>query len=268
MVLHALRRARAGSAYFYKHRALSADLDFGRDVVPLYREGFMTFMRGARTKSGARVEVLLPARISPEMLAGGSAFERFMRFNLYVFPLIVDDEDMQRNGFVILEDFADFSFMASMRMQRAFTSEQQAEMFAMMQDVVPMRMRGIYLVRQPWYVSLLLAVVRPFMKRKLRERIAAVGEDTGALREFFEPDQLPARFGGGFEEHPDAFLDELREREAALRAAGVQLWYPPDDAAAARAAAIGVGQSAVQTQTTGDQPAVALGAVEVSVDAD
>ena len=35
-----------------------------------------------------------------------------------------------------------------------------------------MRLKGVHLVNQPWYVSTLIAIVKPFMKQKMRKRVS------------------------------------------------------------------------------------------------
>ena len=63
------------------------------------------------------------------------------------------------------------------------------------QDTFPARVKGLHLINQPWYVSMLLAIVRPFMKQKLRDRLTH-GADLSSLHEYIDPEQLPAEFGG------------------------------------------------------------------------
>jgi len=35
-----------------------------------------------------------------------------------------------------------------------------------------MRLKGVHLVNQPWYVTTLIAIVKPFMKQKMRKRVS------------------------------------------------------------------------------------------------
>ena len=35
-----------------------------------------------------------------------------------------------------------------------------------------MRLKGVHLVNQPWYVSTLIAIIKPFMKQKMRKRVS------------------------------------------------------------------------------------------------
>ena len=37
-----------------------------------------------------------------------------------------------------------------------------------------MRLKGVHLVNQPWYISTLIAIVKPFMKQKMRKRVSCL----------------------------------------------------------------------------------------------
>jgi hypothetical protein len=56
--------------------------------------------------------------------------------------------------------------------------------------------RGIFVVNQPRYMNFLWALVRPFMKKKLRERVHFIGTDVAAFHDFIDPEVLPEEFGG------------------------------------------------------------------------
>ena len=91
----------------------------------------------------------------------------------------------------------------------------------------PLRLRGLYACRQPWYVGMIytpwiataacaqcpltlwhrvyaryvgmmLALVKPFMPKKLKERTHLYGQDTAAMLAAagLRPEQVPPEFGG------------------------------------------------------------------------
>ena len=39
------------------------------------------------------------------------------------------------------------------------------------QNCVPLRIRAIYILNAPWYIRFLFALVKPFMKKKMGERV-------------------------------------------------------------------------------------------------
>ena len=62
----------------------------------------------------------------------------------------------------------------------------------------PLRLRGLYACRQPWYVGMMLRLVKPFMSAKLRVRTHLYGEDTAAMLAAagLQPEQVPPEYGG------------------------------------------------------------------------
>ena len=39
------------------------------------------------------------------------------------------------------------------------------------QEVFPMRLKGVHLVNEAWYIGTLIAIIKPFMKQKMRKRV-------------------------------------------------------------------------------------------------
>ena len=41
----------------------------------------------------------------------------------------------------------------------------------LLQEAFPGRFKGIHVINQPWYISIVMAIMMPFMKKKLRDRV-------------------------------------------------------------------------------------------------
>jgi hypothetical protein len=74
--------------------------------------------------------------------------------------------------------------------------------FALFQDILPIRFGGFMLLRQPRYISVVLALVKPFLNKKLRQRIYLLGDDWEQMHSIVDPSQLPASFGGTLDYEP------------------------------------------------------------------
>jgi len=72
-----------------------------------------------------------------------------------------------REGVVYLEDFKDVSVF---KMTSAIDRNTIKEMMETMQDGLPLRIRMIYLYNFPVWLRVLIAIVKPFMKKKLRKK--------------------------------------------------------------------------------------------------
>lgn len=59
-----------------------------------------------------------------------------------------------------------------------------------------MRFKAIHFIGQPWYVEAALAVIRPFLKEKTRERIKLHGGNLSTLHDCVARDILPTELGG------------------------------------------------------------------------
>ena len=131
---------------------------------------------------------------------------------------IIEDPSVQVNGIVMVEDMAGMSFalMGEMRsqdpdqiglkwMQVGLGAGMSAGLLARRpmrpadpaawptlredadtQDCFPVRFKGIHVVNQPWYLSVLMAIIRPFLSQKLADRVRgrsrADGEGGAAVR--------------------------------------------------------------------------------------
>ena len=60
----------------------------------------------------------------------------------------------------------------------------------------PIRIRHIYVIRQPRFFSIVWAVAKLFFKKKLTERVHLLGDDLTALHAAVPAGVLPPEFGG------------------------------------------------------------------------
>ena len=76
----------------------------------------------------------------------------------------------------------------------------QKKKAAAMNDAYPFRFAEMWLFDPPWYFNVLWAIMRLFMKKKLRDRIHVVSKssakDMQRLGDRFSKEQLPVKFGG------------------------------------------------------------------------
>ena len=114
---------------------------------------------------------------------------------LLVMDHLIEDEEVQVHGVSLFVDMENTSFMSVLKLTQS-EAFYKGLMIEIMQETFPARVKGLHLINQPWYVSMLLAIVRPFMKQKLRDRLITHGADLSSLHEYIDPEQLPAEFGG------------------------------------------------------------------------
>lgn len=102
------------------------------------------------------------------------------------------DIQNQANGYVIIVDWTEFTFKQSCSLQ----AKTLKMMIDGLQDCMPARFKSIHFIGQPWYVETALAVIKPYLRAKTRERIVLHGNNLSSLHDALPLDILPAELGG------------------------------------------------------------------------
>ena len=119
-----------------------------------------------------------------------------LRYSVFYMSLLLADETTQVHGAIILENLQDYPIFALNTMKGMGPSGMRASFEWL--GASPLRLRGLYACKQPWYVAVMLALVKPFMSRKLKERTHLYGEDTATMlaEAGLQPEQVPPEYGG------------------------------------------------------------------------
>lgn len=65
-----------------------------------------------------------------------------------------------------------------------------------LQDSVPLRVKNIHIINQPYIFNMVFALFKPFLREKLRSRIIFHGTDRESLHSYVSPKCLPDVYGG------------------------------------------------------------------------
>ena len=117
------------------------------------------------------------------------------RATMLILDKLIEDEETQINGISVVYNFEGTSFYSILKVAQLEHS-QRAMLIELLQEAFPARFKGVHLINQPWYISIVMGVIKPFMKQKLRDRIHLHGTDYQSLLEHTSPDSLPIEFGG------------------------------------------------------------------------
>lgn len=184
-----------------------------RTVEHVLRSGLMG-MTDLHGKDGSTVIHLRPERWDPESIQ----FQDNFRTMIMILDKLIEDEENQVHGISTLNNLHDVPFSTVFKISQ--TEQVRKGMFIeMVQDCFPCRFKGLHLVNQPWYISLVVMIVKPFMKQKLRERFFMHGTDYTTLYEHFDVEKLPPSLGGLGVEFDPTYLLEFFEKELAERPA-------------------------------------------------
>lgn len=69
-------------------------------------------------------------------------------------------------------------------------------LFIFLQDSVPLRIKNIHIVNQPYIFKIVFNLFKPFLREKLRNRIIFHGTDRKSLHQHLSPKCLPECYGG------------------------------------------------------------------------
>ncbi|CAG2056398.1 unnamed protein product [Timema podura] len=68
-----------------------------------------------------------------------------------------------------------------------------------LQDSIPLRIKGIHIINQPYIFNMVFQLFKPFLREKLRSRIIFHGTDRDSLHNHLSPKCLPECYGGTLE---------------------------------------------------------------------
>ncbi|KAG8322327.1 hypothetical protein J6590_024672 [Homalodisca vitripennis] len=115
------------------------------------------------------------------------------RMGTTIFEIMLEDPDLQVTGTIVIIDLAELTIMQKARLVSPSLAWHLANII---QDKIPLRVKGIHIVNQPFYFNAIYAVFKPFMKKKLRKRIFLHGKDMDSLHKYIDPANLPCDWGG------------------------------------------------------------------------
>ncbi|XP_061569718.1 clavesin-2 isoform X2 [Cololabis saira] len=108
-----------------------------------------------------------------------NSFIDILRAILLSLEVLIENPELQINGFILIIDWSNFSFKQASKL----TPNMLKLAIEGLQDSFPARFGGIHFVNQPWYIHAMFTIIKPFLKDKTRKRL-------------LQPECLPSEFGG------------------------------------------------------------------------
>ena len=149
---------------------------------------------GGRDKEGAGLFVICARNHRSKQFP----MESTLRLAFYLAELVTSHPKTQRNGLTLICDLdgVEWSQFDSAFIQR---------ITSFFQNNVPCSIKHILLYKPPWWVNMLVKMVTPFLKEKMRQRIKICKEEKD-LEEVVSKDQLPEQLGGKMQYDHDYFI--------------------------------------------------------------
>ncbi|KAF6729650.1 Clavesin-1 [Oryzias melastigma] len=121
-----------------------------------------------------------------------NSFIDILRAILLSLEVLIENPELQINGFILIIDWSNFSFKQASKL----TPNILKLAIEGLQDSFPARFGGIHFVNQPWYIHAMYTIIKPFLKDKTRKRIFLHGNNLNSLHQLIQPEFLPSEFGG------------------------------------------------------------------------
>ncbi|PWA32829.1 hypothetical protein CCH79_00019311 [Gambusia affinis] len=148
-----------------------------------------------------------------------NSFIDILRAILLSLEVLIENPELQINGFTLIIDWSNFSFKQASKL----TPNILKLAIEGLQDSFPARFGGIHFVNQPWYIHAMYTIIKPFLKDKTRKRVKAHpplphrlkgryhmltmlpsvdeiiflhGNNLNSLHQLIQPECLPSEFGG------------------------------------------------------------------------
>ena len=151
------------------------------------------YIPGTRDRSGAALFIINAGKHVP----GQFSTTQTLKLAFYMGELLTSDPKTSQIGVTIISNMDGMEWAN-------FDNQFQRSIINFFQNNIPARVKNIILYKSPWWVSMLVRMVSPFLKQKMRERIHICNE--GDLLQFVESDQLPRDLGGTFEYDHESFV--------------------------------------------------------------
>ncbi|XP_043500559.1 clavesin-2-like isoform X1 [Polistes fuscatus] len=142
----------------------------------------------ARDRKGRCVLVILASQWDPIAVPALSV----QRAIFLVLEILIQDPRNQHSGFVAVVDWSGFS----LRQGGALGAAALRNLIAALRGRFPARFKAIHFLSAPLYVQATLALVKPFLDEKTRNKIYLHGNNLSTLHEHLPTDILPAELGG------------------------------------------------------------------------
>ncbi|XP_037035732.1 alpha-tocopherol transfer protein-like [Bradysia coprophila] len=112
---------------------------------------------------------------------------------LYLIHIIAQlEKSTQVNGVVVIMDFEGLSLKQVKGMGATSTNR----LLTFIQEAMPIRMKEVHFVKQPFIFNMVWALIKPFLKEKLKSRMFFHGDKMSSLHKYIPADRLPKNYGG------------------------------------------------------------------------
>lgn len=94
--------------------------------------------------------------------------DQIFRMFFLIHEAAILEPDTQVNGVVVIMDFENLG----MKQATAFTPQFSYRLLTFIQDAMPLRLKEVHMVKQPFIFNIVWNLFKPFIKEKLSKRVS------------------------------------------------------------------------------------------------
>ncbi|XP_043264957.1 retinaldehyde-binding protein 1 [Colletes gigas] len=128
-----------------------------------------------------------PSRVSADQI---------LRLFYLVHEIAMLEPETQIFGTVVIMDFEALAMKQVLGFTRAFSMK----LLTFIQDAMPLRLKEIHIVKQPFLFTMVWQMFKPFVREKLKKRMFFHGSKMASLHTHIPPSHLPKNYGGDLPE--------------------------------------------------------------------
>ncbi|XP_012522108.1 alpha-tocopherol transfer protein-like [Monomorium pharaonis] len=125
---------------------------------------------------------------NPSKVSSDQVFRMFY----LVHELAMNEPETQIFGVVVIMDFDGLS----MKQVTALSPSFSMRLLSFIQDAMPLRLKEVHFVKQPFLFKMVWQMFKPFVREKLRNRMFFHGSKMSSLHAYIPPSHLPKNYDG------------------------------------------------------------------------
>jgi hypothetical protein len=178
------------------------------DAVETYlSSGLSYWIPGLYSRQGYSPTFIVPRKLDLDVWQKHGS-KGMLHATYYVTDMAGDhDIDIARQGTMVVIDFAGASWSDLLRAVQGDGNFDLSKLIDSGQNHMPSRVRDVILLNAPWWIRMLLGIVKPLLKSNLRKKIHS--GKTSDLVNYFTPENIPVEWGGERKFNPEQFAQDV-----------------------------------------------------------
>lgn len=192
-VSKAFRRLESYASWMEDHRK---DLEEPLTVQSILEASKAWNMKLTHDKYGRLVWWIAFGEIDTEAIKSKISLQDSLRYCVWLTHVVLFDKKAQENGMVLMQSLGNKGMVATLTL---VPMDLGTKLDRLTIGVLPLKMNELYLFHHGLWVSMLMGLMKPFMSKKMRERLKVVPRNTDlqvALDESVGRDTIPVGFAG------------------------------------------------------------------------